>query len=435
MNTNAKNNPAHMIGFWRGWSIAVGCTIGSGIFMMPTLLAPFGILGLIGWLTAGLGTVFVALSLSRLVKRIPKLGGPYAYVQAGLGDFAGFLIAWTYWIACVTALSGIAMAFVGYLSFFYPIVNESRSLSLLIALALVWLVIGINIRSVEGSIRLQVITTILKIIPLLLLIVLGLVNAQPELLPPLNPTELHPFTVIATATTLVMWSFTGIETAAVPTENMAEPEKTIPRVLIASVLTVLVIYFLVSLAIALVVPADELIGSTAPFALAASKLMGPVGGAIISIGALISTLGSLNANALVAGQVPLAAARDGLMPKRFLTLSRSGTPVFCFLISGVFASILLMLNLDKGLVSAFTFIITLSTLSTLLAYAFSAVSEFYFLKNDKAGIERTRAIVLSSAAFIYTFFAIWGAGTEVVFYSFILILIGLPVYALIRTEQ
>ena len=94
-----------------------------------------------------------------------------------------------------------------------------------------------------------------------------------------------------------------------------------------------------------------------------------------------------------------------------------------------------MLNLDKGLVSAFTFIITLSTLSTLLAYAFSAVSEFYFLKNDKAGIERTRAIVLSSAAFIYTFFAIWGAGTEVVFYSFILILIGLPVYALIRTEQ
>ena len=323
----------------------------------------------------------------------------------------------------------------GYLSFFYPIVNDSQSLSLLIALALVWLVIGINIRSVEGSIRLQVITTILKIIPLLLLIVLGLANAQPELLPPLNPTELHPFTVIATATTLVMWSFTGIETAAVPTENMAEPEKTIPRVLIASVLTVLVIYFLVSLAIALVVPADELIGSTAPFALAASKLMGPVGGAIISIGALISTLGSLNANALVAGQVPLAAARDGLMPKRFLTLSRSGTPVFCFLISGVFASILLMLNLDKGLVSAFTFIITLSTLSTLLAYAFSAVSEFYFLKNDKAGIERTRAIVLSSAAFIYTFFAIWGAGTEVVFYSFILILIGLPVYALIRTEQ
>ncbi len=434
MESPSQSSSGKEIGFWRGWSIAVGCAIGSGVFMMPTLLAPYGMLGLAGWLTAGAGTLLVALSLSRLVKRVPKLGGPYAYVQAGLGDFAGFLIAWTYWIACIAAISGISIAFVGYLGVFLPDVTESAVLSLLVALALVWTVVGLNIRSVESSGTFQVVTTILKILPLLFIIVLGFTNMQPDILPPVNPTELHPFALLATVTTLVMWSFIGIETATVPTDNMVEPEKLIPRILIASVLTILIIYFLVSLAVALVVPASELVGSTAPFALAATKVMGPVGGAIITVGALISTLGSLNANTLTAGQVPLAAAKDHLLPVKFLTLSQSGTPIFSFLVSGGFVSLLLVLNYTKGLIAAFTFMAMLSTLSTLMAYAFCAVAEFYFLKNDRAGPERTRAILLSGAAFLYSFFAIWGAGSEIVFYSFMLIIIGMPFYALVRED-
>jgi APA family basic amino acid/polyamine antiporter len=435
MQAGLEKGSGNEIGFWRGWSIAVGCAIGSGIFMMPTLLAPYGMLGLAGWLVAGAGTLLVALSLSRLVRRIPKMGGPYAYVQAGLGNFAGFLVAWTYWIACISAVAGIAIAFVGYLGVFLPTITDSSVLSLLVALALIWTVIGLNIRSVEGSGTFQVVTTVLKILPLLLMIVLGFANMDPEILPPLNPTELHPIALLATVTTLVMWSFVGIETATVPANNMAEPDKMIPRILMASVFTVLIIYFLVSVAIALVVSAEELMGSTAPFSLAATKLMGPVGGAVITIGALISTLGSLNANTFTAGQVPLAAAKDHLLPIKFLTLSKSGTPIFSFLVSGGFISLLLLLNYTKGLVAAFTFMAMLSTLSTLMAYAFSAVAEFYFLKRDRASPERNRAIALSSAAFLYSFFAIWGAGAEIVFYSFMLIMIGMPFYALVREDS
>jgi len=423
------------IGFWRGWSIAVGCAIGSGVFMMPTLLAPYGLLGLAGWLVAGAGTLLVALSLSRLVRRVPKLGGPYAYVRAGLGNFAGFLIAWTYWIACIAAVAGIATAFVGYLGVFVPLIAQSAVVSLLVSLALVWAIIGLNIRSVEGSGSFQVVTTLLKIVPLLVMIVMGFANMQPELLPPVNPTKLHPIALLATVTTLVMWSFVGIETATVPADNMAEPDKMIPRILIASVLTILTIYFLVSLSIALVVPAEELLVSTAPFTLAATKIMGPIGGAFITVGALISTLGSLNANTLTAGNVPLAAAKDHLLPVRFATLSKSGTPAFSFIVSGMFVSALLMLNYTKGLVAAFTFMAMLSTLSTLMAYAFSAVAEFYFLKRDDAGAGRNRAIGLAIAAFLYSFFAIWGAGPEIVFYSFLLILMGMPFYALVREES
>ena len=421
-----------IIGFWRGWSIAVGCAVGSGIFMMPTLLAPYGLIGFGGWLIAGAGSVLVALTMSRLVRRIPKTGGPYVYANEGLGHFAGFIIAWTYWIACITAIAGISIAFVSYLGFFIPAISHSSLLSLLASLALVWLIVTLNIFSIESSAKFQVVSTLLKLLPLFFMMFLGLVGFDSNNLPEINPTNANPFILLATVTTLVMWSFVGIETATVPAENFINPEKTIPKVLIAAVLSVLTIYILVSIAIAAIVPAEELMNSSAPFALAATKILGFSGGVIIAFGALISTLGSLNANTLTAGNITFAAARDKLLPSKFLTLSDAGTPIFSFILAGSFVSFLLMLNYTKGLIDAFIFFAMLSTLSTLIAYLFCAMAELKFLKNDHPSKQRNSAIFLTFGTFLYAFFAIWGAGMEIVFYSFMLILVGMPMYAWMR---
>ena len=419
-----------VIGFWRGWSIAVGCAIGSGIFMMPTLLAPFGMLGLGGWLVAGGGSILVALTMAKLVKRIPKTGGPYIYVNEGLGKFPGFIIAWTYWVACISAIAGISIAFVGYLGFFAPTISSSPIHALLASLILIWIIIILNIRSLENSSKFQLVSTLLKLLPLIFIIFLGAANFNIDNLPEFNPTDLHPFSLLASVTTLVMWSFIGIETATVPADNVINPQETIPRVLIASVLTILILYILVSVAIAAIVPANELIDSSAPFALAASKILGVTGGTIISIGALVSTLGSLNANTLTAGNLSLAAARDGLLPSRFIFLTKSGTPIFTYLLTGVFVSILLVLNYTKGIVNAFVFMAMLSTLSTLIAYAFCAIAEFKFAQVEKKNQTRNYALLLSCGTFLYAFFAIWGAGIEMIIYSLILILIGTPIYLL-----
>ena len=417
-----------VIGFWRGWSIAVGCAIGSGIFMMPTMLAPYGMLGFGGWIIAGIGSILVALTMARLIKRIPKTGGPYVYVNEGLGNFAGFIIAWTYWVACIAAIAGISIAFVGYLSFFIPKISNSIVYSLIASLILVWAIVILNIKSLENSSKFQLITTLLKLLPLLFIIFLGAANFNIHNLPELNPSNLHPITLLATVTTLVMWSFVGIETATVPADNVINPQETIPKVLIASVITILILYILVSFAVAAIVPANELIDSSAPFALAATKILGVTGGAIISFGALISTLGSLNANTLTAGNLSLAAARDGLLPKKFVTLTEVGTPLYTYLLTGTFVSILLILNYTKGIINAFVFMAMLSTLSTLIAYAFCAIAEFKFVKTDQNSKQRTNALLLSCATFIYAFFTIWGAGIETIIYSFILILIGMPIY-------
>ena len=417
-----------VIGFWRGWSIAVGCAIGSGIFMMPTMLAPYGLLGFGGWLVAGAGSILVALTMARLVKRIPKTGGPYVYVNEGLGKFSGFIIAWTYWVACVSAIAGISIAFVGYLGFFLPQIANSQIHALLASLLLIWIIVFLNIRSLENSSKFQLISTLLKLLPLIFIVLLGASNFNVNNLPELNPSNLHPISLIATVTTLVMWSFIGIETATVPADNVINPQETIPKVLIASVITILILYILVSIAIAALVPASELLNSSAPFALAASKILGVTGGTIISIGALISTLGSLNANTLTAGNLSLAAARDGLLPSKFVILSRNGTPIFTYLLTGAFVSILLILNYTKGIVNAFVFMAMLSTLSTLIAYAFCAIAEFKFSRADEKNLQRNNALLISCGTFLYAFFAIWGAGIEMIIYSIILILIGIPIY-------
>ena len=419
-----------VIGFWKGWSIAVGCAIGSGIFMMPTMLAPYGLLGFGGWLVAGAGSILVALTMARLVKRIPKTGGPYVSVNEGLGTFSGFIIAWTYWVACVSAIAGISIAFVGYLGFFLPQIANSQINALLASLLLIWIIVFLNIRSLENSSKFQLISTLLKLLPLIFIILLGASNFNVNNLPELNPSNLHPISLIATVTTLVMWSFIGIETATVPADNVINPQETIPKVLIASVITILVLYILVSIAIAALVPASELLDSSAPFALAASKILGVTGGTIVSLGALISTLGSLNANTLTAGNLSLAAARDGLLPSKFVILSKNGTPIFTYLLTGAFVSILLILNYTKGVVNAFVFMAMLSTLSTLIAYAFCAIAEFKFARADKKNQQRNNALLISCGTFLYAFFAIWGAGIEMIIYSLILILIGMPIYLL-----
>ena len=375
-----------VMGFWRVWGLAVGCSIGSGIFMMPTLLAPYGMLGLSGWLVAGGGTILIALTFARLAARIPKAGGLYAYADAGLGSLAGFIVAWCYWISCLTAVASVAIAFTSYLSTYIPILASYNEAGLIASLLLVWLIVLLNIRSIEISSTFQLITTLLKIVPILVLAVIGLMNMQPEVLPEFNPTELSPIAAISAATMLVMWSFLGIESA------------------------------------------------TAPFKLAAERLMGPIGAIVVTLGALLSTLGSLNANTLMCGQMPLAIAKNGLFPKPFKKVSKSGTPVASLIISGVIVSILLIMNNSKGLVGAFTFLVMMATLATLMSYTLCAVAEFYFLKQDKSSAARNRAIILGVGTFAYSLFTIWGAGQEIVFYSFFLILLGLPIYVLQRKE-
>lgn len=427
---------AKALGFWRTWSLSVGYMIGSGIFLMPTVLAPYGLIGLSSWLVTGIGAVFVALVLARLSRRIPKVGGPYAYTRAAFGDFAGFLIAWCYWISLWTATAAIVIAFIGYLGVFIPALEQSFLLAsgagILTIGALTWL----NIIGIRQSGIFQLTTTIMKIIPLVAIGGIGLFFIEPANVPEWNPSEGNPLSVLATASLLTMWAFVGLEAASVPANDVQSPGRTIPRALVTATVAVVAIYFLSSFSVMGIMPGGELAASQSPFAEAASRAWGDWGAWLITIGAIVSTLGAANCSVLLTGQTPMAAAFDGLFPKRFGRLSKAGTPAFSLIVGFVLAAVLIVMNYHRGFVGAFTFIIQLATLAVVIPYAFSAMAELYYDLRERAPLaKKLRDGAVAVLAFAFSLWLMVGSGQEAVFYAFLLLMAGVPFYVVMAVKK
>jgi APA family basic amino acid/polyamine antiporter len=410
----------------------VGGIIGSGIFMLPTLLAPYGMMGFIAWVITGAGAILLALMLAELSRRIPKLGGPYAYAREGFGDFIGFWIGWGYWISMWAAMAAVAVACVGYVAFFIPVLKSNSLLSTLTTLVIIWALTLLNIHSMRISGQFQLIATVLKILPLLFIGLLGITMGSVSNLPELNPAGGSMLGAIATSVTLVMWAFAGMEAVTVPADDIEDPGKTIPKILVWGTITVLAIYLIAFTGVTLLVPASVLLNSTAPFADASVVVIGSVGAAFIAVGAIIATMGTLNMQVLISGQIVRAIALDRLFPQKLGELGKGGTPTLAILVSASMASVLVIMSNTQGLVAAFRMMILLATLSALIPLAFASIAALLFLSRDAPSASRLRAMLTASLAFLYTMLVIIGAGAQTVFYGFILLMAALPVYVFVK---
>ena len=299
----------------------------------------------------------------------------------------------------------------------------------LLALATMWLLVAVNIRGVATAGRVQVVTTALKVLPLVLIGIAGLLTLDPShfAVSPEGPRGLARG-VTATAT-LTLWAFLGLECATIPAGNIRDAERTIPRATIVGTVLTAAIYIVSTVGVMGVLGPAVLSQSTAPFADAARVLFGGRAADIVAIGAAISCFGALNGWILVVGQVPLAAANDGLFPSAFGRLSSRGTPAIGMITAGVLTTGLIAMNYARGLVDLFTFVILLATLSTLVPYAFCSLAGFMLQRRDARMRMSGGAIAIAALAFVYSMWAIGGAGADVVYWGFLLLMSGLPVYA------
>ena len=159
------------IGLITTTSLVVGNMIGAGIFLLPASLAEFGSISLIGWFFTATGAIILAKIFSNLSKIIVnKSGGPYIYSKEGFGDFIGFLVAWGYWISCWISNAAIAIAIIGAFSFFFPILSTNSILAVALGLSMIWFFTWINSKGVQTSGKIQVVTTVLKLLPLVFLL-------------------------------------------------------------------------------------------------------------------------------------------------------------------------------------------------------------------------------------------------------------------------
>lgn len=421
------------IGFWACWSLTVGIMIGSGVFLLPSVLAPYGLLSFGGWLLTAGGSILLSLVFARLARRTKRSGGVFVFTRDAFGDLPGFLIAWGYWTCYWIANPAIAMAFVGYLAVFVPSLENNLSLQATASSIIMWLCIIINMRGLKEATFFQLIMAILKLIPLLLIIGLGFFVGTTDNFPEANPQGLSIWQSLAATALLTMWAFSGMEAGTVPAGDVKNPEKTVPRAIVLGTITVAFVYIASTAAVMSLVPAEVLVKSTSPFAEAA-RALGAWGPSLIAIGAMISTAGALNGTTFVAGQIPMAVALDGLGPKFFAKRNSGGSPTTSLLIVGVLTSILLIANFSKGLIDAFTFLIMVSTLAFMLPLIVCSLAEFIYSLKGEAKPEKGWAAI-AMAAFLYSIFAALGSGLEVVAWGVGFILLGIPVYYLTREKE
>src|SRR5262245_30891009 len=360
--------PTQRIGFWMAVALVMGNMIGSGIFLLPASLATYRGIGVLGWVVSAVGSMLLALVFARMARARPAAGGPYAFTRLGFGDLAGFLFAWGYWISVCCGNAAIALACIGYLEPFFPNLVRQPVWTAVAAGASVWLLTAINIRGIREAAQVQVATTILKILPLLLISAAALLKFRPGALsldaPDIRTMASH----LSTAAAMTFWAFGGLESATIPADSVDDPQRTIPRATIVGTILTAVIYVVSTIGVMSLVPIDALKSSTAPFADAAQAFVGNWAGFAVAAGAAVACFGALNGWILIAGQMPLALAQDGLFPSIFGRVSSRGTPATALIISSLLTTALIALNSTRQLVDLFTFIILLGTLNALVPY-------------------------------------------------------------------
>ena len=418
-------------------SLVIGNMIGGGIFLMPSALAEFGGISILGWLVSSVGALLLATVFSKLSRLVTgKSGGPYAYSRAGFGDYVGFLVAWGYWIAVWVAMAALAIAFVSAMSVFFPVLNETPWIAVTLGLGALWFLTWVNSRGVRSSGKLQVLTTLLKVVPILLIIFGGFFFFEPGNFVPFNASENSSISAIAITGTLTLYAFLGLESATVPSDNVKQPEKTIPRATVLGTVLTTAIYILSTVAIMGLIPLDTLSKSPAPFADAMKIMTGDTGSLIVAGGVAMSAFGALNGWILIQSQIARAISLDGLFPRVFQINNSRGVPVWGLVIGSLLSSVLMLMNYSDGLVAQFKFVILLSTICTLVPYLFSVASYVGIsLERRLQGKQKIRVYILGGLAFAFSIWAVYGAGEEAVFLGFILLMLGTPFYVWLKWKK
>ena len=425
------------IGLITTTSLVVGNMIGAGIFLLPASLASYGSISILGWLFTSAGALILAKIFSNFSKIIVnKSGGPYTYSKAGFGDFIGFLVAWGYWISCWVSNAGIALAIIGALSYFFPELNTNPILKVSLGLGMIWFFTWVNSKGIKESGRIQVITTVLKLLPLALIILLGAFFFSLDNFPDFNLTGESNFATFPVVAALTLYAFLGIESATIPAENVENPEKIVPKATMLGTIIVTLVYILGTVVLFGILPVEVLKDSPAPFAEAGKIIGGEYAGYFVAAGAAISGIGALNGWILIVSQLPMAAAKDNMFPKMFKKENKKGVPYIGLIIGSVLSSIILLMNVSDGLVDQFTFVVNLTVLACLVPYLFVSASYVIVLIEKKLHINNfLKTFVLGSLGFAYSLWAIYGSEADTVFYGFLLLLLGIPFYVMMKWNQ
>ena len=423
------------IGFWTCTALVVGNVIGMGIFVLPASLAPFGFNALIGWIVVALGCLVLARVLAYLAGALPDAEGPYGYIRNTLGEVPAFAAMWAYWVSLWLTNAALATGVVGYLVMVFPVLGGMHSA--LFPLFLLWAIVIINLFGVRTGGRVQIVTTVLKLLPMLAIALLGgwvLLTAPTSYVAHLPAT---PVTLggVMVASTIALYAMLGIESASVPAARVDNPGDTIPRATMTGTIVVAVIYIIVSAVPLLLLGQKELGDTSAPFALLLERFGAAGSGRWLALFVVISGLGALNGWTLLVGELTRTMAANGVLPSPLSRNNRHGAPALALFVTGVLASAMVWMSHSQSLVAAFTFLTRVVTAANLPMYL-GCVFALMVLWRRRTATCATRAVLwIAGIGLFFVIFIFIGTGKEPFLYALGLCAAGLPLYAWMRWHR
>jgi APA family basic amino acid/polyamine antiporter len=354
-------------------NIIVGSVIGADIYIASAITA--GLLGpfsLVIWVIAGIFATVIALVFAYCSYYVPKVGGPFAFVSEAFDDFFGFLTGWSMWIAELISLPVFAIAFVRYLEYFLPLTTH---MEILVKGIFLFGLTAINIIGVKIAGRVNDVLTLIKLLPLLLLIGAGIIFMVVH--PSVVSENFHPFVPLGVSATgaalvLVFWAYAGFELGTLPAAEVKDPGTTIPKAIIIGMSIVAVFYISTNFIVFGAVNWADLAASSTPLILVGGVILGTAGALIMSVGALFSVSGSNESGMLGTSRLSYAMSIDGLFPRLFSRLHPGfGTPYIGLIVQGIIAFVLSIYSPITNLISfavfnlAFAFLLTCFALIVL----------------------------------------------------------------------
>jgi basic amino acid/polyamine antiporter, APA family len=416
MNQETKK-PGQKLGFFMSVALVMGNMIGSGVFLLPQSLAPFGWNAIAGWVVTIAGALCLAHVLAKLTASHERAIGPAELVENSFGPLAGFLIGFSFWVSVWTGCVTIAVGAVSYMASFWPALGQHPSLA---ALAVIWTMTGINLLGVRSAGSFQLVTTILKLTPLVVVGVLiaMIFGTEGSAAVAPFPDEGLSLAAVNSAAALTLWAMVGFEAACAASHKIDNPQRNVPRATFIGALLAGIIYLIVCSGITLMLPADKVAASNAPFELFVATFWSPGPASLVALFAAISAIGAVNGWTLVQGELPLEMAKRRMLPAWFGQTAANGVPMNGLLTATTLGSALILANSSQSMGDLFAFMALLTTSVTLWLYlACSAVA-----------LKRHIAIPFGLLGLAFGVWSLWGAGFEAGGLSIILMLSGLPLY-------
>lgn len=434
-NRHSTATAARGFGLLTATALVTGNIIGGGIFALPSAVAPYGTVSLVAFVMLTAGSVALALLFGRLAGRTPLTGGPYIYAREAFGEFAGFQSAWSYWAVTWASNAVLAVAVVGYIDVLVPL-HGNRGAEALAALACLWLPAAANFAGTRWVGAVQVVSTVLKLLPLLFIAIGGVFFVRADNFGPFDATGNGWPGALSASAAILLYSYLGVESASVSAGEVRNPERNVGRASVLGTLGSAVVYMLVTFAVFGMVPHQDLLSSEAPLSDAVNVMLGGTGGGVfVALAAVISMTGCLNGWILMSAQMPYAAARDGLFPAIFARVGRGGVPGFGVLIGTALSSALVLLNFTAGAGGAFRVLVLVTTFTATVPYLLSAAAQLYWLaagtREGQAPVRLSRLIRDLTVAFAAFAFSLWlmaGAGYAAVYQGTLFLFAGVLVY-------